>query len=792
MVNALCAFVDTAGTAGRSGATIRAMARTAKAQDGARDSAKLQDALYRIADMASGASDMGEFYAAMHRIVGELMFANNFYIALYDEERGLLNYPYYVDELDTDIPHADAWDEMGTGEARGLTAYVLRTGKPLLLDHEGFQRLVAAGEVDRVGLWNEELHWLGVPLRAEGRSIGAVVVQSYEGAHRYTEQDKDLLTFVGQHIASALTRARAIAETKRLLAQSNQRAAELAIINSVQDGLAQRLDTQQMYDLVGDRIKDIFDAQVVDIGVVEAAAGVIRFPYTIERGVRFPDEPIEIIGFRRHVLETRETLLISEELAASARRYGQPEVLQGEAARSAIFAPLIVGGEATGVISVQNLDREHAFSEAQASLLTTLAGNLSVALQNVRLLDETRQRLAELGTVNSVGQALSAQLDLDTLLELVGDKMRETFKADIVYVAMLDVGRRLIEFPYHVEGEVRETPPPLKLGEGLTSRILQTREPLLLNSDAQRPSLGPVVGTPARSFLGVPILVGEEAIGAIAVQSTREEGRFDEPDARLLATIAAGVGVAIQNAKLYEETRRLYAEAQEARAEADRHREELSRFLPSTVAALMASPDQSKLLAAHRRDITVIFCDLRGFTSFTQEAEPEEVLEVLAAYQRVVGQLVLENGGTLEHYAGDGIMAFLNDPQPVPDHPLVGVSMALEMQLRFEQLAQGWQRRGFELGLGIGLSTGYGTVGRVGFEGYYLYAAVGSVANLAARLCAVAKPGQVVISGRSYSLVESRVQAESLGSFELKGFSRPVEAYSVVRLNAPMASQAAG
>jgi class 3 adenylate cyclase/putative methionine-R-sulfoxide reductase with GAF domain len=746
----------------------------------ATDRPGVQDALYRIADMASAASDMDEFYAAMHRIVGELMSADNFYIALYDDENKTLNYPYYVDEVDEELPDPHVWEPMGTGQARGLTAFVLRTGEPQHVPNEHFVRLVADGEVDSIGVVGED--WLGVPLLSEGKSIGVVVVQTYDRGQRYSEQDKELLTFVGQHIASALTRARAIAETKRLLAESNQRAAELAIINGVQAGLAQRIESQQMYDLVGDKIQEIFDAQVVDIGIVDPDAGLIRFPYTIERGQRFPDEPIPVMGIRKHVLEARRPLLINERAAERARELGQDVVLQGEPPKSFLFAPLIVADEGRGVISLQNLDREQAFSEGDVKLLTTLAASLSVALENVRLVDEMRQRVAELGTINSIGQALSAQLELDALIELVGDKMQETFNADIVYVAMLNAASGMIEFPYHVEGEDRTAPPPLQPGQGLTSRILQTREPLLLNSDVQRPSLGPVVGTPARSFLGVPILVRDEAIGAVAIQSTREEGRFDEADAKLLATIAAGIGVAIQNAKLYQETRRLYSEAQEARAEAERHRRELAHFLPSTVADLMASSDGSPLLAAHRREITAIYCDLRGFTDFTQTAEPEEVFELLEAYQRQIGQLVLESGGTLAHYAGDGIMAFFNDPKPVADHPLVVVSIALEMQRRFGALARDWARRGFELGLGIGISTGYATVGRVGFEGYYAYAAIGSVANLAARLCAVAKPGQIVVSGRTFAMVDTAVQAEPLGSFELKGFGRPVEAFAATGL----------
>ncbi len=161
----------------------------------------------------------------MHGVVGDLMFANNFYIALYDADERTLNYPYYRDEVDLDIPDPEAWEPMGTGQARGLTAYVLRTGMPQLVTKERFHQLIADGEIEQVGEDGED--WMGVPLIDEGKSIGVAVVQTYEAGLHYTQEDVDLLTFVGQHIASALSRARAIAETKRLLLETKQRAAEL-------------------------------------------------------------------------------------------------------------------------------------------------------------------------------------------------------------------------------------------------------------------------------------------------------------------------------------------------------------------------------------------------------------------------------------------------------------------------------------------------------------------------------------------------------------------------------------
>jgi GAF domain-containing protein len=535
----------------------------------AADAAKIQDALYRITDMASAATDLPDFYRAMHEIVSELTYAENFFICLYDEQNKLLNYAYYADSVDTDVPDPDVWEPMGTGQARGATAYVLRKGETVQMPLPVFDRLIAEGEIDLLGEagWD----WIGVPLKVDGKSIGALVVQTYEEGQDYTPQDVELMTFVGQHIASALSRARAIAETKRLLAETEQRAAELSLINGVQAGLAARLDSQQMYDFVGDNLQQFFDAQVVDIGVVDHDAGVIRFPYTIERGVRLPDEPIPVMGLRKHVLETAQPFVINERVAEVASQMGQPAAIQGEAPQSLVFAPVIVGGEPVGVISLQNLDNENAFTDADVSLLSTLAGSLSLSLDNVRLLDDQRQRLAELGTVNSVGQAISAQLDPDALIQLVGEKVRGTFEADIVYVALVDAERQLIEFPYYFEDGPSERPTTIPFGEGYTSRILSTREALLVNSERERDTLDTqAIGTPVLSYLGVPILIGDEAVGVLAVQSTRDEGRFDSNDERLLNTIAASVGAAIQNSRLFGETRRLYAEAREYLEEVDK------------------------------------------------------------------------------------------------------------------------------------------------------------------------------------------------------------------------------
>jgi GAF domain-containing protein/CheY-like chemotaxis protein len=515
----------------------------------------VQAALYRIAETASAAQDMQEFYAEMHRIVGELMDANNFYVVLYDEERRMMNWPFFVDEFDEDWPDPNVWEPMGTGQARGITAYLLRKGTPMLLTQAALDDLVQRGEFDPIG--ERGVDWLGVPLRSEGRTVGAMVVQSYRDDVHHTERDKELLTFVASHIGSALSRARAIEETR-------QRSAELALVNAVQRGLAEKLDMQAMYDLVGGRIQEIFDAQVVDIGIVDASSGLIHFPYTIERGARFPDEPIEIIGLRRVALESREPVVVNEDIERISTEAGQPYVLAGEPPKSSVFVPLVVGEQAKGVISLQNLDREHAFSEADVRLLTTLAGSLSVALENARLFEETRQRNAELVLINDVQRGLAENLDMQAMYDLVGDRIQQIFDAQTVDIGVLDRDAGLIRYPYTLERGVRlpDEPTPVVAGPG--AHVLETREPLLINERFTERVVefggGFVQGEPPMSALYVPLVVGGEATGRISLQNLDRERAFSEADVRLLTTLAGSLSVALENARLFEETRQRNAE----------------------------------------------------------------------------------------------------------------------------------------------------------------------------------------------------------------------------------------
>ena len=396
---------------------------------------------------------------------------------------------------------------------------------------------------------------IGVPIFGGDRVLGLVSVENFDRENAFEEAQMLLLSTVAASMGTALENARLFAETQRLLKETEQRAAELAIINSVQQALAEKLDLQGIYDLVGDKIRDIFDAQAVLVAGFDHERGVETFNYGFEKGRRFesPERPIN--ANRRELIEKRQPIFFNRLTPEMITERGSSTIEGTEPPKSVVFAPMIVGDIVKGYISIQNVDRYDAFGEADVRLLQTLASSMSVALESARLFAETQQRAAELDTVNRVSQRLSGKLDLDALIELVGEQVRTVFKADMAYVALLDRATGMIDFPYR-HGEENA---PIALGQGLTSKIIETGQALILNSDIDRRSRemgATVLGRQARSYLGVPIVVDGISQGVISVQNAEREGAYDAGDQRLLETIAANVGVALQNARLFNEAQR--------------------------------------------------------------------------------------------------------------------------------------------------------------------------------------------------------------------------------------------
>ena len=270
------------------------------------------------------------------------------------------------------------------------------------------------------------------------------------------------------------------------------------------------------------------------------------------------------------------------------------------------------------------------------------------------------------------------------------------------------------------------------------------------------------------ALASVPVIVISDVDDLASVVRCIEMGAADYlPRPYEPAILRARIGTSLENGRLVRMI--------------SRQRTELARFLSPQVAALVASPEGEQLLVGHRRRITAVFADLRGFTAFTETAEPEELLGVLREYHTAMGALVVEHGGTLEHFAGDGILVFFNDPVLQDDHEARAVRMSLAMRERFDGLAGPWRKRGYALGFGVGVAVGFATLGRIGFEGRHDYAAIGMVVILASRLSSSALDGQILLSQQAYAAVEDEVEVENAGELELKGFSRPMPAYLALR-----------
>lgn len=246
--------------------------------------------------------------------------------------------------------------------------------------------------------------------------------------------------------------------------------------------------------------------------------------------------------------------------------------------------------------------------------------------------------------------------------------------------------------------------------------------------------------------------------------------------------LAARINASLAAKRLHDLERESYERQAALNRTIQRQKEELSRFLSPQVAALVSAPEGEQLLAGHRREITVAFCDLRGFTSFAEKADPEELMTLLNEYHRMMGEAITAHEGTLEHFAGDGVMVFFNDPIGQDDHVQRAVRMAVRMRERFGDMAAEWGKRGYELGFGVGIAVGYATLGRIGFEGRHDYGAIGNVTILASRLSSQAKADQILLSPRAAALLDGVAETEPVGELTLKGLSRPVLASNVVRL----------
>jgi class 3 adenylate cyclase/methyl-accepting chemotaxis protein len=459
--------------------------------------------------------------------------------------------------------------------------------------------------------------------------------------------------------------------------------------------------------------------------------------------------------------------------------------------------------------------------EELAEQFNNMAGQLQETYSSLETKVEERTRdlaqsINELKVLEEVGRAVASSLDLDAVLPTIAARALEITHADAVLIYGYDADARrfnLIEAT-GIDRSADGAHVTIDAGASILSDAADSGEPIAL-ADLDRAAGQPLrevaVNAGFHAVLVVPLIDQQDTLGALVVLR-RASGEFAGSLTGLMRTFAHQAVLAMRNARLFSEVdhkgRELAAAHETVQQQAVKLKEQteqlrnwnrsleervekqlgeigrikrLERFLAPQVAQLIASSDgHDALLDSHRREVTVVFCDLRGFTAFTEATEPEEAMNVLREYHAALGELIHRYEGTLDRFAGDGVMILFNAPLQFADHTARAVKMAVEMRDAIGVLTEKWKNRGHSLGFGVGIALGYATLGQIGFEQRLEYAAIGSVTNLASRLCDEARAGQIVVARRVYGIVEAFVEARPLDDLVLKGFNHPVLAMEIL------------
>jgi GAF domain-containing protein len=662
---------------------------------------------------------------------------------------------------------------------------------------------------------------LAVPMLKEGHLVGAIVIYRQE-VRPFTDKQIELVKSFASQVVIAI-------ENARLLNELRQRTGELETSLEYQTATSDVLkvisrsvfDLQKILEFVAETAARLCTAKQVAIFLQKDNVYRFTIGFGLTPSYREIEEALELEPGREtlvgRVALEGETVHILD--ALSDPDYGPKDDIRSANVGTILGVPLTREGKVVGVIALAR-ETVSSFSSEQIDLVRTFADQAVIAIENARLLDELRQRTTDLT------ESLEQQTAASEVLQVISSSPGEL---EPVFAAILRSATRICEATFGNlflrEGETfravawhgEPTYVDNLRGEALIirtdladiplARVAATKQRVhvadLRQEAAYKEGFPPLVALiekgGARTLLVVPMLKERALVGAITMYRL-EVRPFTAKQIALVENFAAQAVIAIENARLLRELRERTEEVEKLNQQlevrvADQVGEiermgKLRRFLPPQVADLIVASGAEKQLESHRREITALFCDLRGFTGFSESADPEDVMALLRDYHAALGEIINKYGGTLERYAGDGVMVVFNDPVPVENPALQAVLMALEMRDAIGALTEKWRRLGHDIGFGIGIAHGFATLGTIGFEGRFDYAAIGTVSNVASRLCDEAKPGQILISPRVLMAVEDAVAVEPVGEFTLKGIRRPLAAYNVLAARAGQEPQA--